>query len=220
MENAVALTTPGQGNARRARRAGCRDPGRAGGNPPGPRARKPGNQPPAPRPASAQLPRPAPPRARPSPCRAPRRSHQPARPPAIPGTEAGARGRRAELVGGSGSLGGDKLSTRPRRPRASFLPGRRAGLRDRPLPPPGRLRAAPRFRLHLQPSEPRAGRPAPGERAAGARSPGRAGGLRLSRGPWGAWRRPGSFQSLGRGGVPGPFRRAPRGGRASWVERG
>lgn len=39
----------------------------------------------------------------------------PARPQALPGTEAGARGRRAELVGGSGSLGGDRLSTRPRR---------------------------------------------------------------------------------------------------------
>lgn len=39
---------------------------------------------------------------------------EPARPQALPGTEAGARGRRAELVGGSGSLGGDRLSTRPR----------------------------------------------------------------------------------------------------------
>lgn len=169
VENAVALTTPGLGNARKARRTGWRDPGRAGGNPPGPRAKKPGDQSPAPRPASAQLPRPAP-RQTLTPPR-PGRPHQPARPQAIPGTEAGARERRAELVGGSGSLGGDRLSTRPRRQRASFLPGRRAGLRDRPLPPPGRLPAAPRLRLRLQASEPRAGHLAPGERAAGARSP-------------------------------------------------
>lgn len=159
-----------------------------------------GDQQPAPRPASAQLPRPAPPRARPSPRRAPRRPHQPARPQALPGAEAAARGRRAELVGGSGSLGGHRLSTRPRRLSASFLPGRRAGLRDRPLPPPGRLRAASWPRLRLQPSEP----PLPGS---ARRVPGVPGGLEggdCPEVPPGAWRRPGPESLWGRGRVPGP----------------
>ncbi|XP_036029583.1 translation initiation factor IF-2-like [Onychomys torridus] len=81
------------------------------------------------------------------------------------------RGRRAELVGGSGSLGGDRLSTRQRRLSRLPPPRRCAGLRDLPVPPGpsrslplGRLPAAPQPRLRLLPSEPSTGHPAPGKR--------------------------------------------------------
>lgn len=97
----------------------------------------------------------APLRASPAPLRARHGSHQPARPQALSGTEARARGRRAELVGGSGSLGGDRLSTRlPRLSRlpGSVLPGRALDSRTSRSLPLGRLPAAPLPPLRLQPS--------------------------------------------------------------------
>lgn len=75
-----------------------------------------------------------------------RRQHLPARPRARSGTEAGACGRRAEFLGGSGALGGARLSTRRRRRR-----WRRRGL------PPVSLRA--RGPARLSPRSPRGGSP-------------------------------------------------------------
>lgn len=184
MKNAAALTIPALGNARKARAPDAMTLA----------APEETHQVPTPgsRGTSSPLPAPplpnfrAPPRARPSPRRAPRRPHQPARPQALPGTEAGARERRAELVGGSGSLGGDRLSTRPRQLPASFLPEPRWAPGP-PAPSPG---AAPACaRASAPPPALVAPRWLP--LAAGAWSPGRVGGWRLSRGPRGVWRRPG-----------------------------
>lgn len=170
-----------------------------------------GDQQPAPRPASAQLPRPAPPRARPPPRRAPRRPHQPARPQALPGTEAaGARGRRAGGVTWRLRVPGRGQAEHAAAAAAGLLPPRARWAPGPPAPSPG---AAPACAP--------ASAPPPALGARGGCLESRAG-RRVATVP----RPPGSVEKararkcLGRSGVPGPFRPAPRGGRASCVDRG
>lgn len=69
-------------------------------------------------------------------------------------------GWRAELVGGWGSLGGDRPSTRPRRLPGSLLPGCALGSGTARSLPRGPLPAVPQSGLRLRPSESAAGRPA------------------------------------------------------------
>lgn len=155
-ENTVPLATAGLGEAKKARGARCPDPGRAGGNPAwcprqeaeGPAARYP-----------------------PSLC-----------PTSAPDPPTGGRtnlrgrglspGRKTEPAGGVSRRLGFPGRGRVEHAAAAAAPlpppGQRTGLRDLPVPPPGRLPAAPRPRLRPQPSLPRAGHPAPGKSVAGA----------------------------------------------------
>lgn len=136
--------------------------------PPGPLAE--GDQPPAPRPASAQLPRPA-----------PRPTLSPPRPaPATP--TCASAGSPRDGSGSPRAAGGVSWRLRvPGRGQAEhaaeavtglFPPRAARWAPGPPAPSPGAAPTAPGPRLRLQPVEPRAGCPAPGERAAGAWIPG------------------------------------------------
>lgn len=137
--------------------------------PPGPLAE--GDQQPAPRPASAQLPRPA-----------PRPTLSPPRPaPATPTcASAGSPrdGSRSPRAAGGVSWrlrvpGRGQAEHAAEAVTGLFPPRAARWAPGPPAPSPGAAPTAPWPRLRLQPVEPGAGCPAPGERAAGAWIPGK-----------------------------------------------